>query len=222
MKKNIFILTLLFNSFVIFSQIGQNDAAALIGLPQATDINEINSILNPQVGSVVYNLDDEEIYRYTGVTNGWQKSSDDQNAMEVPMVVDVDVNGTTGDPTPILETNLEEVVQAIAPITSKAGRIFYPPSIEIDASTISTTDQTIDLYAEYTSQFTLSPTQSSKSVGAPDIPIYSVDDLYYYVTFADDTVFNIIGISAQGILTYRIKALPTDYNTLINIVFVVK
>lgn len=44
-----------------------------MGLPTATDINEMNLIIAPQIGSIVYNLDDDQIYRYTGTTNGWQK-----------------------------------------------------------------------------------------------------------------------------------------------------
>lgn len=233
MKKLPLILSFFILSVSTYGQIGPNDANALLGLPPATDLAEINAILNPQIGSVVYNLDDEQIYRYTGPTNGWQKV-DNQNAAEVPLVTDVDVNNVAGDPNAGLETNVEEVVQAIAPITSKAGRVFYPPSIEIDASAISTSDETINLYDQYANQYDITSTSttingtlinytSAKSPSAPnDIPIYLPTDLYYYVTFADTSVFNIISLDDNGLLTYRIVGIPTDDNTIINVVFVVK
>lgn len=227
MKKYILILTLFFGLSEAISQIAPDQAGYLMGLPQATDLTEIEAITNPQIGSIVYNLNDEDIYRYTGITNGWQKyagiDTDDQDASEVPLVIDVDLNGTTLDPTPILEATVEEAIQAIAPITSKAGRVFYPPSIEIDASVISTGNETIDLYAQYESQFTLAVAESARSTGAPTtIPIYTAAELYYYVTYADPTVFDIIGIDAVGELTYQIVGIPDNDNTLINVVFVVK
>lgn len=222
--KTLSLITLfIYCTFRSFAQIAPEDAGALMGLSQATDLTEIEAILSPRIGSVVYNLDDEEIYRYTGTTNGWQKSSDDQNAEEVPLVIDVDLNGTPLNPTPVLETTVEQAIQAIAPITSKAGRVFYPPSIEIDASAISTGNETIDLYAQYESQFTLAVAESARSTGAPTtIPIYTAAELYYYVTYADPTVFDIISINATGELTYRIVGIPSNDNTLINVVFVVK
>ncbi len=201
-----------------FAQIGPNDANALMGLPTATNLAEINAILNPQIGSVVYNLGDEEIYRYTGPTNGWQRATDDQTDAEVLLAIplDVDEDAVT---TPTNETNLQEVVQAIAPITSKAGRVFFPPSIEIDASAI-VNNQTIDLYALYRAQYA-TPVISSPS--APNtIPIYEANELYYYVTFADPIVFNIDSLSDAGVLQYDILSIPTDDNTLINVVFVVR
>ncbi len=217
-----------------YAQIGPNDANALMGLPQATNLTEINAILNPQIGSVVYNLDDEEIYRYTGpaVGQGWKIATDDQDASEVPLVTDVDVNNDpaiapgSASPTPADEINVEQAIQAIAPITSKAGRVFFPPSIEIDAST-NGDDRQINLYQEYLNQYSLNPPAadaiSAISSGAPaTIPVYAANELYYYVTYADNTVFRDISISATGIMTYDIIGQPTNDNTLINVVFVVK
>ncbi|SHJ65676.1 hypothetical protein [Aquimarina spongiae] len=201
-----------------FAQIGPNDANALMGLPTATDLTEINAIINPQIGSVVFNLDDEEIYRYTGATNGWQVATDDQTDAEVPLAIPIDVDEDAVS-TPTNETTLQEVVQAIAPITSKAGRVFFPPSIEIDASAIIN-NQTIDLYALYRAQYA-TPVISSPS--APNtIPIYEANELYYYVTFADPVVFNIDSLSDAGVLQYDILSIPTDDNTIINVVFVVR
>ncbi|MGB3149395.1 MAG: hypothetical protein WBB27_01935, partial [Maribacter sp.] len=78
-------------------------------------------------------------------------STDDQFDDEVDLRTPIDVDeGGVGSPT--LETNVEEVIQAIAPITSKAARIFYPPSIAVDVSTTGN-NRTIDLYAQYLDQY---------------------------------------------------------------------
>src|SRR5690606_25542742 len=55
-------------------------------------------------------------------------NTDDQDASEVNLDNPVDVDGDSTN-----EGTVEQVIQAIAPITSKAARIFYPPSIAIDA-----------------------------------------------------------------------------------------
>ncbi|MEB8347450.1 hypothetical protein OO010_15455, partial [Flavobacteriaceae bacterium KMM 6898] len=141
--------------------------------------------------------------------------TDDQTAAEVNVVTPVDVDGDS-----VLDNTVEEVIQAIAPITSKAARIFYPPSIAVDASANGTF--TIDLYAQYIAQYG-SPTVGS--AGAPAaLPTYTSAELYYYVTYADPTVFNTgtMSIAADGKLTYTIVGQPSDYNSLINVVFVVK
>ncbi|WP_160114575.1 hypothetical protein [Aquimarina sp. AU474] len=349
---------------VAHSQIGPNDANALLGLPNATDLTEINAILTPQIGAVVYNLADDQIYRFT--SSGWQVvngeniyntngalngertvdmaanqlnfdissdtrttlslrrtnnansvgiafrnsgnayptaivlgsagsgnsngldfyaggndgnadnlnktlalqnsnqiefsqygtantfqfdnnaatrflgiendgdvvtidpstivDTDDQDASEVNSDTPVDVDGDGA-----MEATVEDVIQDIAPITSKAARIFYPPSITINASTTGT-GFTEDLYDEYVDQFTLAnPATSASSNGAPGtIPIYNRDELYYYVTFADPAVFSNITIGGtgdgvnEGVMTYNIVGTPLDFNTLINVVFVVK
>uniref|UniRef100_UPI000A6351E5 hypothetical protein n=1 Tax=Allomuricauda sp. CP2A TaxID=1848189 RepID=UPI000A6351E5 len=140
--------------------------------------------------------------------------TDDQDASEVnsDSPVDVDGDGNT-------EATVEDVIQDIAPITSKAARIFYPPSIAIDAST-NGTGRTVDLYAQYVTQY---GTPSVASAGAPAaIPTYAATDLYYYITYADPAVFANMSIDANGELTYDIIGQPSDYNALINVVFVVK
>ena len=64
---------------------------------------------------------------------------------------------------------------------------------------------------------------SAASTGAPAaIPTYASTDLYYYVTYFDPTVFDNVSIDASGVMTYDIIGQPADYNSLINVVFVVK
>jgi len=145
-------------------------------------------------------------------------SSDDQYDDEVPLRTPIDVD-EGGAASPTSETTVQEVINAIAPITSKAARIFYPPSIAIDASA-NGSGFTVDLYAQYLAQY---GTPAVASTGAPAaLPTYAASELYYYVTYADPAVFANMSIDANGVLTYDIIGQPADYNSLINVVFVVK
>ncbi|WP_235015782.1 hypothetical protein [Aquimarina sp. AU58] len=220
MKKTLLIALSFILSTGMFAQIGTGDASALMGLPTATDLAEINAIIGPSIGSVVFNLDDQEIYRFTNT--GWQRSTDDQLDSEVNLATPIDVD-ESGSATITNETTVQGVIQAIAPITSKAARIFYPPSIAVDASSVGVKPP-IDLYQEYINQFG-SPVASSDAANAPTIPTYARNELYYYVTFADQSVFGnptTISIDGNGNMSYSIVNTPADFNALINVVFVVK
>ncbi|MGB6153191.1 MAG: hypothetical protein WBG48_14500, partial [Pricia sp.] len=145
-------------------------------------------------------------------------STDDQFDDEVQLRTPIDVDDAE-KATVTNETTVQEVIQAIAPITSKAARIFYPPSIAVDASS-NGTGRTINLYTQYTAQFA---TPAVASAGAPAaIPTYAPGDLYYYVTEFDTSVFANVSVDANGVMTYDVIAAPADYNSLINVVFVVK
>ena len=200
------------------------DAFSVMGMPRAENLAELNAITtpNPNIGSVAYNNADNKIYVYINDTDRWVAADfDEQDARQVDLVTNIDVNGTSTDAAD-LETNVEDAVQAIATITSRAGRVFYPPSIEIDASSTGPKPD-IDLYDQYIQQYN-TPTVRSTSAPAT-IPTYSRDQLYYYVTFADPNVFGdptTISINDNGIMSYSITNLPTDFNSLINVVFVVK
>ena len=67
MKKFIHIYILLFSA-AVFSQI---DANSLIGLPTATT-TEMNAVISPKLGSILYNTTDDKIYKYT--STGWQSN----------------------------------------------------------------------------------------------------------------------------------------------------
>ncbi|WP_198439904.1 hypothetical protein, partial [Pareuzebyella sediminis] len=163
--------------------------------------NEFTAVASPDAGNAT------EV-RANGIF-----STDDQDASEVnsDTPVDVDGDGTT-------EATVEDVIQDIAPITSKAARIFYPPSIAIDASVAG--PGSINLYDQYNDQY---GTPDVVSTGAPiAIPTYTNTELYYYVTYYDPAVFTNVAIDEFGVMTYEILAPPADYNSLINVVFVVK
>lgn len=226
MKKIVFICVLLTVIFKIHAQDPPEplNAFSVMGIPRAENLAELNAIItpNPNIGSVAYNDADGKIYVYINDTDRWVTSdTDNQNSIEVPLSTNINVNGTTVAAAD-LETNVQEVIEAITPITSKAGRVFYPPSIEIDASTTGAKPD-IDLYQEYLDQFQAIPA-NMRSTGAPaDIPTYNRDELYYYVTFADPSVFGTsITIDADGMMSYSIVNTPIDFNTLINVVFVVR
>ena len=213
MKKLILLIVLVVTfSMSINAQI---DAGSLMGLPTVDTTANMNGIAGPAIGACVYNLEEQTIYYYTNT--GWQRATDDQDASEVNLVTQVDSDGDSTN-----ETTVEDVVQAITPITSASGRIFYPPSIAIDASTNGTFS--IDLYQQYVNQFA-SPVASSEAVA---IPTYGRTELYYYVTYADPDVFGNgttvqnMSVNTNGILSFEIFDQPSDYNALINVVFVVK
>ena len=195
----------------------QIDGTSIPSIPQLTAA-EMATITSPNIGSSVFNTDDQKVYMFT--TSGWV-TTDVQNAGEVDMITPVDMD-EGGIASPTNETTVEEALQAIAPITSASGRIFYPPSIEIDASTDGTSS--VDLYQMYLNQFD-SPVASSEAV---DIPTYGRTELYYYVTYADPDVFGNgtavqnMSINTNGVLSYEVFNQPADYNSLINVVFVVK
>jgi len=211
------IIIILFLSGVLTAS-AQIDAGGLMGIPTATT-TEMNNITGASIGQSLYNTTVDAIYYFT--STGWQRATDDQLATEVNLDSGVDADGDTTN-----ETTVEDVIQAITPITSASGRIFYPPSIEIDAST-NGVGRTVNLYQEYVDQFGSGNSDLVKSVDgsttAPDIPIYAANELYYYVTYFDALVFSNISIDgATGIMTYSVIGPPADYNSLINVVFVVK
>ena len=220
MKLRLFYILFIALNYNVFSQI---DATTLLGLPRVPNIASITGETTNTIGNVVYNDADNKIYRYDGTNWIADAGTDDQFDDEVTLRTPIDVNNTTGDPNAGNETNVQQVIQAITPITSKNGRVFYPPSIQIDASTNGTF--TLNLYNEYVAQHTGTGIIKSSIGGtpAPNIPIYAVNELYYYVTFADPAVFDNISIDGNtGIMTYTIVGQPADFNSLINVVFVVK
>lgn len=126
----------------------------------------------------------------------------------------------------------------LASSTSASTQFFYMPSIIINTSTTATGLKR-NLHAEYVAQFTgktfvldndggtvdgnTASTKFIKSDGAPvAIPnVPSATDLYYYITDYDTTSLANLSIDANGVLTYDVIGLGTDYS-FVNIVFVVK
>lgn len=96
---------------------------------------------------------------------------------------------------------------------------FYMPSVVFDTSSAGE-GFTKNLYELYREQFA---NPIVRSFDAPEsIPyILNANDLYYYITYYDAEVFEIISLSESGVLEYNIKQAASAYS-LINIVFVLK
>lgn len=99
---------------------------------------------------------------------------------------------------------------------------FYMPSVAIDTSTPAN-DVVMDLYNLYKNQFNGTGSNFVKSEDAPSAVPYipTADQLYFYVTEYDPSVFNIKKIDRQGRMTYDILN-PAAESSYINIVFVLK
>jgi len=110
---------------------------------------------------------------------------------------------------------------------------FFMPSVSFSTSTTGN-NRTANLYDLYLEQFTgrvttngvISGTPTGRfvaSTGAPSTVPYvpAATDLYYYVTYFDNTVFSGISIAANGVMTYNVIGNATDCS-YINILFVLK
>ena len=106
---------------------------------------------------------------------------------------------------------------------------FYMPSFPIKVSSAGTFN--VDLWAEYNRQFNNLAAGSvivSSGAPAPDKPlskVYSAEELNYYVTGYDNTVFSDLSLTAHGVLNYTITqegVANVSDSTYMNIVFVVK
>ena len=105
---------------------------------------------------------------------------------------------------------------------------FYMPAFPLSVSSSGTF--TVDLWAEYNQQFNNLATgnnivSSDATAPKPLSKVYSADELNYYVTGYDNTVFSDVSLTPTGTLSYTITpAALTNVSdsTFMNIVFVVK
>lgn len=133
-------------------------------------------------------------------------------------------------------------------VTVKAApRFFYMPAVvfNTDNQTTGTTTLTRDLYQLYANQFNGTPhnivqgantagtaavetvnytggvVSSANATNALSSYLFTRGELEYHITYYDQTVFEIVGITEGGVLEYKIigEATPMSY---MNIVFVIK
>lgn len=111
---------------------------------------------------------------------------------------------------------------------------FYMPSIVIDVS--SSGNFTRDLYLEYRKQFEdtmdnitspSSPAVGMALIKSPNAPnpltnLLNANELYYYITGYDNTVFSALSITEDGKLSYTVNSENVTEATYMNIVFVEK
>lgn len=118
--------------------------------------------------------------------------------------------------------------QTVGPDQS-LGFVYMPamvlPTDIFDPSYNATTQTfTINLYANYATQFGMSVSGSSaKSPGATSLPVLANNALEYLVTYYDNTVYQNVTVSNVGILTYKLAPVVavTD-KTFMNILFKIK
>jgi len=116
-----------------------------------------------------------------------------------------------------------------------APTFFYMPSIVLpldnsdtslfDTYNAGTQTFTVDLYKRYAAQFGMTPTNVAKSASAVNpLPLYTANQLEYFVTYYDASVFASVSVSDAGMLTYTLKPspLPLSDKTFMNIIFEVK
>ena len=108
---------------------------------------------------------------------------------------------------------------------------FYMPSVLLPVETTDpsynsgTSTFTIDLYKLYTDQFNpagsgIPSPPAVQSAGATGLPVVAKTDLEYYVTYYDKAVFTNVGLTNQGVLTYKLVSTPdVTEKTFMNVVF---
>ena len=131
----------------------------------------------------------------------------------------------TYDPDRVLVTNKHGVVGAM---NAAWPLFFYMPSIVLPTDTGDPAyvgpNFEIDLYQMYVDQFNVTtPATTAKSPNATtNLPIVAKNDLDYFVTYFDNTVFTNVQITNQGKLSYQLvnPASPdVTEKTFMNIVF---
>ena len=124
---------------------------------------------------------------------------------------------------------VDPATSVIKQVKAAMPKFFYMPSVIIPTAADQVVAEngvsgerfgTINLYARYSKQFA---TPLASSTGAPALPTLPSNELYYYVTWYDNTVFANVKVSADGILTYDVmKNADVTVGSFMNIVFAVK
>jgi len=104
-------------------------------------------------------------------------------------------------------------------------KFFYMPSIIVhtaaDQVPPGETFGTIDLYSKYQEQFG-SPQVVNPGANT-NLPVLPANELDYFITWYDDTVFENVSVSNTGVLTYGVKqTADVSIGSFMNIVFTVK
>ena len=101
-------------------------------------------------------------------------------------------------------------------------KFFYMPSVIIPTAPeqLSSGNGEIDLYAIYAEQFG-SPKKSSPD--APPLPVLPKNELFYYITWFDEAVFDNVSVDENGVMMYHVKPdADVTVGSFMNIVFAVK
>lgn len=102
---------------------------------------------------------------------------------------------------------------------------FYMPSFNFPITTPVGQETSFNLYNEYVRQFTASGNDQfiSSNTGAANVePLYTAEELEYYVTAYPDDVIHISGIDHDGNMTYTVLSENVPEGAFINVIFKVK
>jgi hypothetical protein len=216
---------------VLSSDGGTDIATITIGHEVPTDAGGVISVvLNETTGSwttLTYNKDDLVRVTYNGVVLSIDR-------MEVVLakqgLFGVNIDAAEIEPSSngnVLSTNSSGVTSwqpATEVLKTATMNWFFMPSVALDVANPTNGQlRSADLYAKFTEQFT---NPMYKSADAPigqgvykTLPPASAFD--YYITYYDNTVFNIQSLSNSGVLKYYVIGTPTEA-TYVNIIFVIK
>jgi len=112
-----------------------------------------------------------------------------------------------------------------AKVGEGGSKWFYMPSFNFLITSAVGTDTTFDFYGEYAKQFTKSGNTQfvSSNTSATQVePLYTADQLEYYVTSYADSVIQINSISAAGVMDYTVLSTDVPEGSFINVIFKVK
>lgn len=132
----------------------------------------------------------------------------------------------------LMSVGSDQIVKAVK---ASLPKFFYMPSMMLPLTQdqiVSTMQASysngvfkIDLYKVYAEQFggTNAVTSTSNPTKTTSLPVLPSNELDYYITFFDPTVYTNVVVTNEGILTYKIAANadPND-GSFMNIVFAVK
>ena len=218
MKKVLFTALSLFVINTISAQVGINT-----DLPNSYSLLDVKSnnkgILIPRVNLT-------EIFDKTTVTNyDGSPYTSYENSLLVYNTSTTNLTGNNEYKNVTPGYYYWETDRWIKMTSTKDQQFFYMPSIIIPTSSdqVSTgqTFGTLDLYNIYVSQFSSAKVKNSSA--STNLPIYKVNQLDYYITWYDDTVFDNVVVTDNGVMTYAIKEnADVSIGSFMNIIFAVK
>jgi len=104
-------------------------------------------------------------------------------------------------------------------------RWFYMPAFKLPIT--ATGPSTCDLYGEYRKQFTKAGNSefvsSNTAASVIDVqPVYTADQLDYYVTAYPSSCMTITGITTAGVMNYTVNSTNIPEGSSMTVIFVVK
>lgn len=122
----------------------------------------------------------------------------------------------------------DPVTGLLKQVKSTMPKFFYAPSVIIPThdqnGIVLVGTQTLDAYNLYVQQFGFKGTiGQARSNSTSSLPVLASNDLDYFITYYDSTIFQTVTITPQGLINYTINpSAAITEASFINIVFKVK